>query len=191
MDNFLTEAVKVSRNSWQHEILGNRINDSVDERTWNESLAEAGLLRSYLLRAGDRACAFVVGYQFNDVFHYVELGYDREFAEHSPGTVLLHPLIQDLCDEGPPALLNFGMGDADYKQRFGNLQLKDLSIIAMRKTLLNHLLVGSHALFRSLVSFARRIVKGARKSRKYLRLRRSAVNPSTVTAFGTHARAKS
>jgi len=188
---FIAEAVTVSRNSWQHEILGNRINDSIDERTWNESLADAGLLRSYLLKAGDRACAFVVGYQFNDVFHYVELGYDRQFSEQSPGTVLLHLLIQDLCDHQAPATLNFGMGDGDYKRRFGNMQIEDVSILVLRKTLRNHILVGSHALFRSLVGFARRIIKGARKYREDLRLRRSRVNPSAVTPFGSQARAKS
>ena len=156
---FLTDAVSVSRNSWQHEILGNRVSDSEDERAWSERLARAGLLRNYLLKCGERPCAFVVGYQFNGVFHDVELGYDREFAAHSPGTVLLHMLIQDLCDHQPPAVLNFGMGDADYKRRFGNLQREDVSILIFRKRLRNYLLVGSHAFLRFMVRVVRRIVK--------------------------------
>jgi CelD/BcsL family acetyltransferase involved in cellulose biosynthesis len=160
---FLTEAVKVSRNTWQHEILGTRINDSDDERVWCERLAEVGLLRSYLLKAGDRSCAFVQGYQFNGVFHYVELGYDREFSEHSPGTILLHLLIQDLCDHKPPATLNFGMGEADYKRRFGNVQIEDVSILVLRKTLPNYVLIRSHALLRYLARTARRIVTKLRK----------------------------
>jgi CelD/BcsL family acetyltransferase involved in cellulose biosynthesis len=156
---FLTEAVKVSQKSWQHEILGNRINDSDEERAWAERLTEAGLFRSYLLKAGERSCAFVVGYQFNGVFHYVELGYDREFSEHSPGTILLHLLIQDLCNHKPPATLNFGLGDGDYKRRFGNVQIEDISIIVMRKTLPNYFLIRSHALLRYLVGVVRGIVK--------------------------------
>lgn len=189
--DFLADAVNVSRNSWQHGILGNRIKGSDDERVWGEGLAKAGLLRSYVLKCGPRPCAFVVGHQFNGVFHYAEIGYDREFSEYSPGTILLHLLIQDLCDYKPPALLNFGMGDADYKQRFGNLQMEDSSIIVLRKTLRNYILVSSHALFRRLVVFARRIVKGRRKYFEAFRLRRSGVNPSPVTAFGSEARAKS
>jgi CelD/BcsL family acetyltransferase involved in cellulose biosynthesis len=157
--DFLTNAVKVSRNSWQHDILGNRIGDSEDERAWAEQLASAGLLRNYLLKCDGRPCAFVVGYQFNGVFHDVELGYDREFSEHSPGTILLHMLIQDLCDHQPPSILNFGMGDADYKQRFGDVQREDVSIIVFRKSLNNYLMVRSHALLRSLVRSVRGFVK--------------------------------
>src|SRR5713226_1741140 len=157
--DFLAQAVRVSRNSWQHEILGNRISDSEDERAWGQRLARVGLLRNYLLKCGGRSCAFVVGYQFNGVFHDVELGYDREFSEHSPGTILLHMLIQDLCDHQPPALLNFGMGDADYKRRFGDVKREDMSIVVFRKSLNNYLLVRSHALLRSLVRAVRSIVK--------------------------------
>jgi CelD/BcsL family acetyltransferase involved in cellulose biosynthesis len=157
--NFLADAVKVSCNSWQHNILGNRISDSAEERAWGESLARLGLLRSYLLKCGGHPCAFVVGHQFRGVFHYVELGYDRDFEDYSPGTILLHMLIQDLCDHRPPTLLDFGMGDAAYKRRFGNMQREDTSIIAFRKTLKSYLLIGSHKLFRSLVRMARSIVK--------------------------------
>ena len=156
---FLADAVRVSQNSWQHDILGDRITDSGEERAWNKSLARAGLLRSYLLKCGDRSCAFVMGHQFNGVFHYVEIGYDREFSEYSPGTVLLDMLIQDLCDYAPPSLLNFGMGEAGYKRRFGNVQREDISVLAFRRSLKNHLLVRSHALLRFMVRVVRRIVK--------------------------------
>jgi hypothetical protein len=157
--DFLADAVRVSQNSWQHDVLGNRITDSEMDRSWGKSLARAGLLRSYLLKCGHRACAFLVGYQFNGVFQYVEVGYDREFSKYSPGTVLLLMLIQDLCDYDPPTLLNFGMGDADYKRRFGSMQREDVSIVVFRKSLKNYLLVRSHALLRFLVRVVRRIVK--------------------------------
>ncbi len=157
--DFLANAVRVSQNSWQHEILGNRISDSEDERAWVQRLARAGLLRNYLLKCGGRSCAFVVGYQFNGVFHDVELGYDREFSEHSPGTILLHMLIQDLCDHQPPSLLNFGMGDADYKRRFGNVQRKDVSVVVFRRSLKYYFLVRTHALIRFIVRAVRGLVK--------------------------------
>lgn len=161
--DFLADAVRVSRNSWQQSILGTRIDDTEEERAWSERAAEAGLLRNYLLKSGGRPCAFVVGYQFNGVFQYVELGYDRDFAEHSPGTVLLHMLIQDLCDHRPASLLNFGLGDADYKQRFGNVQREDMSVIIFRKNLFSYSAVGSHSLFRALVRAARTVVRRVRK----------------------------
>lgn len=157
--DFLADAVRVSQNSWQYDILGDRMTDSEEERAWSKSLARAGLLRSYLLKCGDRACAFVVGHQFKGVFHHVEIGYDREFSKYSPGTVLLLMLIQDLCDYAPPTLLNFGMGDADYKRRFGSMQREDTSILVFRKSPKNYLLIRSHALLRFLVRALRGIVK--------------------------------
>ena len=156
--DFLADAVSVSRNSWQHGILGNRIKDSDDERVWGEGLAKAGLLRSYVLKCGTRPCAFVVGHQFNGVFHYAEIGYDRELAEHSPGTILLHMLIQDLCDYRRPTTLNFGLGDGDYKRRFGNVQMEDMSVVVFRKTLRNYFLIRSHAAFRYIVRMGRNII---------------------------------
>jgi hypothetical protein len=156
--DFVADVSKVSRNSWQHEILGNRSNEADGERTWGERLAQSGLLRSYVLKAGERPCAFVVGYQFNKIFHHAETGYDREFSEHTPGTILLHMLIQDLCDHNRPAILNFGMGDGDYKRRFGNVRLEDTSIIVLRKTLSNYFLIGSHSMFRSLIQLVKRSI---------------------------------
>lgn len=156
---FLTEAVEVSRNSWQHSTLGTRIDDSPEDRAWYAGLAEKGLLRCYVLKCGERPCAFVVGYQYNGIFHYVELGYNRELADFSPGTILLHMLIQDLCAHRPASLLNFGMGDADYKRRFGNVERQDISILIMRKNLSNRLRIESHKAFRSLVRAARNIVR--------------------------------
>jgi CelD/BcsL family acetyltransferase involved in cellulose biosynthesis len=167
--SFLADAVSVSRKTWQHSNLGKRIGDSEEERAWYAGLARAGVLRGYILRCGERPCAFVVGYQHNGVFHDVELGYDPDFKENSPGTVLLHMLIQDLCSHRPAALLNFGLGDADYKGRFGNVRTEDVSVLVMRKSLLNRLRVGSHASFRTLVRSARDVVRrvqSARSSRK-------------------------
>ena len=117
------------------------------------------MLRSYLLRCGERPCAFVLGYQHGDVYHYAEIGYDRDFTNFSPGMVLYYLLVRDLFAHRPPSTLNFGRGDADYKQRFGNVQREDVSIFLMRKTHRNRLRVGSHSAFRSFVSAARRAVR--------------------------------
>ncbi|HVF55987.1 MAG TPA: GNAT family N-acetyltransferase [Pyrinomonadaceae bacterium] len=161
---FVADAAEVSRNSWQQRIIGTRITDSEEQRAHFAGLARRGLLRSYLLRCGERPCAFVVGYQFNQIFHYVEIGYDREFAEFSPGMILYYLLVQDLFAHRTPSLLNFGMGDADYKQRFGNVRREDISILILRKNLLNRLRVGGHSAFRSCVSAARGIVRRVRRS---------------------------
>ena len=159
VDSFVADAARVSHNSWQHEAIGTRVADSGEQRRHLLSLAEGGMLRSYLLRCGERPCAFVLGYQHEDVYHYAEIGYDRDFTNFSPGMVLYYLLVRDLFAHRPPSMLNFGRGDAVYKQRFGNVRREDVSIFLMRKTLRNRLRVGSHEAFRSLVSAARRAVR--------------------------------
>lgn len=162
---FVADAARVSRNSWQHQTIGTRLADTDEQRRRFSSLAERGLLRSYLLRCGEHPCAFVVGYQHADVFHYVEIGYDRDFAQLSPGMVLYHLLVRDLLSHRAPSLLNFGRGDADYKQRFANFTREDISVYVMRRTLRNRLLAASHASFRSLVTAAREVVRRRRAAR--------------------------
>jgi hypothetical protein len=163
VEAFVQGATRVSQNSWQHEIIGTRITDSPEQRERLLSLAERGLLRSYLLSCGGRPCAFVFGYQHEQTYHYAEIGYDREFMHFSPGMVLFHLLVHDLFTHRPPSLLNFGRGDADYKVRFGNVQREDVSIIIFRKNLLSSSLVASHSLFRSTVRRLRTVVGKVRK----------------------------
>jgi CelD/BcsL family acetyltransferase involved in cellulose biosynthesis len=163
VEEFVAGAARVSRNSWQHEVIGTRIADSREQRGRLLSLAERGLLRSYLLRCGERPCAFVFGYQHDRTFHYAEIGYDRDFTHLSPGMVLYQLLVRDLFAHRPPSLLNFGRGDADYKQRFANLQREDVSVIIFRKSLLNYSTVASHFLFRALVRGLRAAVRRVRK----------------------------
>ena len=163
VEAFVAGAARVSRNSWQHEVIGTRITDSREQRGRLLSLAERGLLRSYLLTCGEQPCAFVFGYQHEETFHYAEIGYDRDFTHLSPGMVLYHLLVRDLFAHRPPSLLNFGRGDADYKQRFANLQRQDVSVIIFRKSLFNYSTVATHSLFRALVRGLRTAVRRVRK----------------------------
>ena len=163
VDEFLREAAAVSRKTWQHKILGSRVSDTEEERAGFRARARRGLLRSYTLRCGDEPCAFVVGHQYGGVYHYNEVGYDPAYASFSPGTVLLYLLIQDLFAHRPPRLLNFGVGDADYKRRFGNVQMEDASVLVFRKSLRGRLLTASHSGFRALVKAARGVVRRSQR----------------------------
>jgi CelD/BcsL family acetyltransferase involved in cellulose biosynthesis len=107
-------------------------------------LADRGILRSYLLMAGEKACAYVLGYHFRDVFYYVKVGYDQAFAASSPGTGLLYLLIKDLIENTSARRLNFDYGDAAYKREFGNVHGEDATVLLLRKTLSNRLRRQAH-----------------------------------------------
>jgi hypothetical protein len=156
---FLEMAVGVSRNSWQHQKLGPRISDSDAARRKMADLVDRGLLRAYLLFSGEEPLAFSVAHQYRGVVNSQEMGYHQDFAQYSPGKVLLYLIIQDLHADGSVTLLNFGMGDAEYKRWFADIERTESSWLLMRRSLRNRLLTRSHAAFDGAVELAKRIAR--------------------------------
>jgi hypothetical protein len=159
IQGFLEGAVWVARNSWQQTRIGTRIDNSPQRHAKLADLAERGLLRSYLLICGEKPCAFILGYQFRDVYHYVEIAYDQSFTKFSPGTVLLYLLIEDLIRHNAPQKVNFGIGHASYKQEFSNIHNEDASVLLLRKTIANRIRMISHSSFRSLIHAVKKRIK--------------------------------
>jgi GNAT superfamily N-acetyltransferase len=156
IESFLKSAVCVARSSWQQTRIGTRIDEGQGRHAKLSDVARRGLLRSYLLISGEKACAFVLGYQYRDVYHYVEIAYDENFAKFSPGTVLLYLLIKDLIQYNPPKRLNFGVGHASYKQEFGNIHYEDASVLLLRNNLVNKIRCMGHSSFRYLIRILRK-----------------------------------
>ena len=144
--DFLEHAHRISLNSWQTQRLGLRVRNNDSELELLTFLALNEAFRSYLLYQGDRAIAFLIGTQFKGYFNYEEVAYDSEFANQSPGQVLLLKVLEDLIGHETPAWFDFGGGDADYKRLFatecsrsGNVWLmpptfRTMETIALLKT---------------------------------------------------------
>ena len=147
VDDFLEKAAGVSRKSWQHARLGTRFDSSPAQRSKLRDLAERGVLRAYLLSHGETPCAFSLGYQYRDMFHDFEVGYDQDFAHLSPGTVLFLRMIKDLIQHHSPRFYNFGLGDAPYKANFSSEWHEAASLFLVRDTLGNRLRVALHGVF--------------------------------------------
>lgn len=155
---FLERAAEVSSRSWQHARIGVRVLSDGSSIEKYADLARRGILRCYLLRCG-APCAFILGYQYQGVYHYVEIGYDRSFNRFSPGTMLFYFLVKDLIENSELQSINFGVGHADYKQSFGTHHLEDASVILFRKTFRNYFIQKSHSLFRAAVRMFRSFSK--------------------------------
>jgi CelD/BcsL family acetyltransferase involved in cellulose biosynthesis len=152
---FVAAVAQVARNSGRADALA-LVEDEARFGGKLADLAQRGLLRSYLLRCGGRACAFVLGYQYRDTYHYANVAYDQALKDFSPGTALLCLLIEDLIGHRPPRRVNFGIGHAHYKQEFGNVHTEDASVLLLRRTTVNRLRRDSHAAFRGLVEWLKR-----------------------------------
>lgn len=120
--HFLEQAQRISRNTWQYEMLGERFHNDEAELAQFTFLATEGALRSYLLWKDDEPLSFLYATQHNGVLSYEEVGYDRRFRRQSPGQMLFMKVMEDLYRNNPPRVFDFGGGDAEYKRIFSNVQ---------------------------------------------------------------------
>lgn len=155
VQDFLTRAEGVSRHSWQFRQHGTQVFTTPVEVAAFRLLAQRGLLRSYLLRSGDNDCAFCIGWQYNGVYYYVRPAFDDRFADHSPGTILLYLMIEDLCRHNPVQRFNFFQNPNPYKRQFGTDFGYDAAVLICRKTLPNRVRIALHAGLRSSIRRAK------------------------------------
>jgi CelD/BcsL family acetyltransferase involved in cellulose biosynthesis len=156
LDVFLNEASLIRRASWQRAVAPELGGNAEANRRHLSDLARRGLLRSYVLRSGGVPSAFVIGFQGDGVYYYWEIGYRRDLARFSPGTVLLYLLIEDLFASDPPAVLDFGKGDAEFKRRFGTTERPVATCLVLRPTLANAVRMHGHRLLRIVYTRLRR-----------------------------------
>ena len=135
IEDFLTMAGDIIGKSWQRNIPIADSYKALDNSAFLRLLSGRGMLRAYVLRAGNHPCAFVLGYQCRNVYHYADAAYDESLAQASPGLVLLHYMMRDLISWQSPHYLNFGIGDAEYKRRFSDSQVAYHAVMFLPKTL--------------------------------------------------------
>ncbi len=114
--------------------LGAGFVDTSEMRKRFEFEAERGWLRSYILYVAGKPSAFWVGTIYKDTFHSGFMGYDKCIQRYSPGSVLQIKVLEDLCKVGVRQL-DFGLGDAMYKQRFGSQSWEEASVYMFAPTL--------------------------------------------------------
>lgn len=126
IDEFIAGAVEVANRSFQ-AALGAGFEDSPLWRAILTSAAREGLLRCYLLRCNGAPLAFQVGTVSGSAYVLDAAAYDPEHRQLSPGTVLLILVIRDLC-ENDFTCLDYGFGDAPYKQQYGTRHWEECNI---------------------------------------------------------------
>lgn len=140
--DFLENAQRISKRSWQTDLLGLRVHNDEFELQLFTFLATQGSLRAYLLWQGDVPVSFCIGNQHNGVFHYEEVGYDRDYSKKSPGQILVIKMIEEMYSHEPPQVFDFGGGHAEYKRQFGTRISESGHIWLLRPGLRSRLIVG-------------------------------------------------
>ncbi len=126
LDAFITEAVRITEAGYQG-ALGAGFGSPTIQHPILATAACEGRLRCYLLMARGEAIAFKTGVVDDGVYHLHSTAFLPQFADVSPGQVLLVRVLRDLAADGIRAL-DYGLGDARYKQVHGTYCWEEASI---------------------------------------------------------------
>ena len=127
--SFLDQFEQVYRRSWQGNLHTGRSWNTEPQIARLCRIAQLGWLRSYILKTSEGPIAAVFGCQYEGVYHVRELCFDPKWAESGPGSVLMHLLIEDLYQQNPPQVLDFGPGDEAYKRSFRSNVEQDVAFL--------------------------------------------------------------
>ena len=128
---FSAIAEKIARTTYLRG-LGEGFSNSDEMRNRLDLAARKGWMRGYVLYAHEQPCAFWLGTLYNDVFYLEYTGFDSTFKDFAAGQILFIKMIEHLCITGGIRGIDFGFGDAVYKQRYGdrNWEESDLYLFA-------------------------------------------------------------
>jgi hypothetical protein len=119
LDRLLEDTRAVYEGTY-HRALGVGFSDSGIEREVTTLALARGWFRAFVLYVNEKPCAFWHGIRYGRVFSTGPTGYDPAFGTHRVGTYLLGRMVEQLCGEEGLDWIDFGFGDAEYKQHFGD-----------------------------------------------------------------------
>lgn len=115
IDQLFKDTVEVAEKTYQHS-LGSTFVDDAGTRNRVKLFIDRKSLASYVLYIDDKPCAFWNGARYGKTFFTWTTGYDPSFQNDRLGLILLVRLIEALCKDQNVDVIDFGFGDAQYKQ---------------------------------------------------------------------------
>lgn len=119
LEGAMADVERIARQSYQRG-LGAGFADTAEQRQRMAAALAMGWLRVYLLYLDGAPAAFDVGLAYGDTLYLQHGAFDQAYSRYHPGIVLLAREIEELCAQPGFRRLDFGFGDAEYKQIFGN-----------------------------------------------------------------------
>lgn len=112
--------------------LGEGFHNNPEMRNRLDLAARKGWMQGFVLYANEQPCAFWLGTLYNHVFYLDYTGFDSSFKDFAAGQILFIKMVEHLYSAGGISSMDFGFGDAIYKQRYGdrNWEESDLSVFA-------------------------------------------------------------
>ena len=124
LDELFAAVEEVAGKTYQR-ALGVSFGDTAAHRERTLASMQNGWFRGYVVTIDGRAVAFHHGELYGGRFRLGRPGYDPELADLRLGTYLLVRLLEDLCRDPAARVLDYGVGDAEYKSRFGTVSWRE------------------------------------------------------------------
>ena len=127
IDQLFKDTVEVAEKTYQHG-LGSTFVDDASTRNRVKLFVDRKSLAAYVLYIDDKPCAFWNGARYGKTFFTWTTGYDPSFHNDRLGLVLLIRLFEALCKDQNVDQIDFGFGDAQYKQNLCNISWTEATI---------------------------------------------------------------
>lgn len=169
LSRFYPLAREVSRKTWHESLLRRGLPDTPEFKALMRAHGERDTARGYLLVKGGIPIAYQYAMMEKGVLMLMNLGYDPEFRNASPGTVLQYLALESLFAEKKFTIFDFEEGDSQYKQTFATESLECADVFLFAPTLRARTLIRAHLVLNALV---RAVLAGTERAGLKVRLKR-------------------
>jgi CelD/BcsL family acetyltransferase involved in cellulose biosynthesis len=155
-------ARQVSLKTYQENLLRTGLPDTPAFRDELRARGEEDTARAFLLVKGSTPIAYLYSPAEQGVLMYDHLGYDPQFRQDSPGTVLQYLALEFLFAERKFTMFDFEEGEGQHKKMFATHSLECADFLLFAPTLRANALVRAHCVLNESVRAAMRIAERAR-----------------------------
>ena len=131
VDTMMKDIEIIAQNTY-HRGMGTGFLNDKETYYRLKTAADNGWLKAYILYVESKPCAFNTGIKYGDSFFGEFTGYDSAYNKYSPGMYLFMHVFEDLIDEKVKTI-DFGFGDALYKQRLGKSCRTESTVLIFSK----------------------------------------------------------
>jgi hypothetical protein len=134
LNQFCDDSEEIAKKGYQRGLgVGFVSNDEMKKRL--KLSVKLGCFRGYILYNNNRPISFWLTTLYGKTLYLDSTGYDPDYRKYEPGTILFMKLIESVYHDAEKIdNIDFGFGDAPYKERFGNKHWNEATIYLFAPT---------------------------------------------------------
>jgi CelD/BcsL family acetyltransferase involved in cellulose biosynthesis len=172
LEEFIAFARPLSALTYQERLLDSGLPTGDAAVAGMVSLANEDRIRAYLLFADGKPVSYLYLPITQDVLVYAFLGYHPDYMQQSVGTILQMEALKRLFAEERYRYFDFTEGEGSHKALFGTDHIRAATLLVLRPTLTNRLILVAHSGFNATIASIKQLVRrsgGQAAFRKLLR----------------------